>query len=374
MILSNIIMNRPFPAFNQAVKRTLQRSICGYSTTPDTLPTIQKVSLIPGDGIGPEISDSVQAIFNVAKVPIEWEVVNVTPIKGPNGQVSIPAEALASFRRTKIGLKGPLATPIGEGHVSLNLLLRRTFQLYANVRPAKSIVGFPTPYCGVDTVLVRENTEGEYSGIEHEVVPGVVQSIKLITWDASCRVADFSFKYAKEINRPHVTVVHKASIMKGADGMFLDAVKHIATTKHPDVPFVELSLDKACLQIVQNPKLFSKTVLVMPNLYGDILSDLSAGLIGGLGLTPSGNIGKDGALFESVHGTAPDIAGKNVANPTALLLSSIMMLRYMKLNDYADRIESAILTTIADGKTRTRDLNGQASTSEFTRAICDRLL
>lgn len=209
---------------------------------------IHRVSLIPGDGIGPEISQSVQSIFNVANVPIEWEPVNVTPAKGPDGQISIPLDALASFRRTKVGLKGPLATPIGEGHMSLNLLLRRTFQLYANVRPAKTIVGFPTPYQEVDTVLVRENTEGEYSGIEHEVMPGVVQSIKLITWEASCRVSDFAFQYSKDINRPHITVVHKASIMKGADGMFLDAVKHISQ-KYPDVPFVELSLDKACLQV-----------------------------------------------------------------------------------------------------------------------------
>jgi len=254
----------------------------------------------------------------------------------------------------------------------LNLTLRRTFNLFANVRPCRSIEGFKTPYDNVVSVLIRENTEGEYSGIEHEIVPGVVQSIKLITYQASERVARYAFEYARDNNRKHVTAVHKAPIMKMSDGMFLTACRAVKSD-FPDITYDEDLLDRVCLRIVQNPAPYSSRVMVMPNLYGDILSDMCAGLIGGLGLTPSGNIGKDASIFEAVHGSAPDIAGQGKANPTALLLSSIMMLRHMGLYDHAAKIEAAALTTIAEGTRITGDLGGKASTSEYTEAILEKL-
>ncbi|KAJ1508779.1 NAD-dependent isocitrate dehydrogenase, partial [Coelomomyces lativittatus] len=315
----------------------------------------------------PEISESVKKIFAAAKIPIQWEEVSVTPVM-IDGKTTIPPNAIESMKRNKIGLKGPLATPKGKGHVSLNLLLRKTFDLYANLRPCRSIEGFKTPYDAVDTVLIRENTEGEYSGIEHEVVPGVVQSIKLITKEASSRVADFAFQYAKSSGRNSVLAVHKANIMMLSDGMFLEACREVAK-KYPDIKYNEQLLDKSCLHIVQQPRAYSNVVMVMPNLYGDILSDLGAGLIGGLGLTPSGNIGQHASIFESVHGTAPDIAGKDLANPTALLLSAVMMLRHMNLNEKAQQIESAVLNTIKEGKVLTGDLGGSATNSQFTNAI-----
>ncbi|KAI0307168.1 hypothetical protein B0F90DRAFT_1852195 [Multifurca ochricompacta] len=326
------------------------------------------VTLIPGDGIGPEISESVKTIYDAAKVPIQWEEVSVTPVlKG--GKTVIPDQAIQSVRKNTVALKAVL---VGKGHVSLNLTLRRTFNLFANVRPCLSIQGYKTPYDDVNTVLIRENTEGEYSGIEHEVVDGVVQSIKLITWDASERVSRYAFHYARASGRNRVTAVHKANIMKMSDGMFLSACREVAK-EFPDVIYDEDLLDRVCLQITQNPKPFGDRVMVMPNLYGDILSDMCAGLIGGLGLTPSGNIGRDASIFEAVHGSAPDIAGKGLANPTALLLSSLMMLRHMNLNEHADKIEKATLGTIAEGKTITGDLGGRASTKEYTAAIVAKL-
>ncbi|KAF8238730.1 mitochondrial NAD-dependent isocitrate dehydrogenase subunit 2 precursor [Tricholoma matsutake] len=329
------------------------------------------VTLIPGDGIGPEISQSIKDIYVASGVPIQWEEVSVTPVlKG--GKTVIPEMAIQSVKRNTVALKGPLATPIGKGHVSLNLTLRRTFNLFANVRPCVSIQGFKTPYDDVNTVLIRENTEGEYSGIEHEVVDGVVQSIKLITWDASERVARYAFHYAQSSGRKRVTAVHKANIMKMSDGMFLSACREVSK-EFPDVTYDEDLLDRVCLQVVTNPRPYSDRVMVMPNLYGDILSDMCAGLIGGLGLTPSGNIGRDASIFEAVHGSAPDIAGKGLANPTALLLSSLMMLRHMNLHEHANKIEKAALATIAEGKTITGDLGGKASTSEYTSAIIEKL-
>ncbi|PAV20823.1 mitochondrial NAD-dependent isocitrate dehydrogenase subunit 2 precursor [Pyrrhoderma noxium] len=330
------------------------------------------VTLIPGDGIGPEISESIKDIYSAAKVPINWEEVSVTPVlKG--GKTVIPDTAIASVKKNTVALKGPLATPIGKGHVSLNLTLRRTFNLFANVRPCVSIKGYKTPYDDVNTVLIRENTEGEYSGIEHEIVDGVVQSIKLITWDASERVARYAFHYAQQHGRNRVTAVHKANIMKMSDGMFLSACRQVAKD-FPNINYDEELLDRACLQITQNPRPYADRVMVMPNLYGDILSDMCAGLIGGLGLTPSGNIGRDASIFEAVHGSAPDIAGKGLANPTALLLSSIMMLRHMELFQHAEKIEKAALSTIAEGKTITGDLGGKASTKEYTEAIIKKIL
>lgn len=310
----------------------------------------QAVTLIPGDGIGPEISRSVERIFESAHAPVVFESVDVTPVVGLDGKTQIPAEAIESVNRNKIGLKGPLATPIGKGHVSLNLTLRRTFNLFANVRPCRSIEGYKTAYDDVNIVTIRENTEGEYSGIEHMVVDGVVQSIKLITRTASERIANFAFEYARANKRSTVTAVHKANIMRLSDGLFLQCCRE-ASERNPDINYQEVFLDTTCLNMVKDPSVYD--VLVMPNLYGDILSDLGAGLIGGLGLTPSGNIGMDGvAVFEAVHGTAPDIAGQDKANPTALLLSGVMMLRHMRLNAYADVIENACFKTIAEGKAK----------------------
>nr|AAW25157.1 SJCHGC02901 protein [Schistosoma japonicum] len=282
----------------------------------------------------------------------------------------MPQSSLDTIRKHGIGLKGPLATPIGKGHQSLNLALRKEFNLYANVRPCKSIEGYETPYKNVDLVTVRENTEGEYSGIEHVIVDGVVQSIKLITQDASRRVARFAFQYAKDNGRRCVTAVHKANIMRMSDGLFLQVCREEAA-RHREIEFHEMFLDTVCLNLVQDPTRFD--VLVMPNLYGDILSDLAAGLIGGLGVTPSGNIGETGAIFESVHGTAPDIAGQDRANPTALLFSAVMMLRYMNLSKYADLIESAVLDTIRDAKHLTADLGGSSTCSQYTKEICHKI-
>ncbi|XP_028814038.1 isocitrate dehydrogenase [NAD] subunit alpha, mitochondrial isoform X1 [Denticeps clupeoides] len=332
---------------------------------------LQTVTLIPGDGIGPEISTAVMKIFEAAKAPIQWEERNVTAIKGPGGKWMIPTEAKDSMDKSKIGLKGPLKTPIAAGHPSMNLLLRKTFDLYANVRPCVSIEGYKTPYTDVDLVTIRENTEGEYSGIEHVIVDGVVQSIKLITEEASQRIAEYAFEYARNNQRASVTAVHKANIMRMSDGLFLRKCREVAEN-FKDIKFTEMYLDTVCLNMVQDPTQFD--VLVMPNLYGDILSDLCAGLIGGLGVTPSGNIGANGvAIFESVHGTAPDIAGKDLANPTALLLSAVMMLRHMGLHGQAKKIETACFDTIRDKKVLTKDLGGNSKCSEFTGEICRRV-
>ncbi|XP_068579945.1 isocitrate dehydrogenase [NAD] subunit alpha, mitochondrial isoform X2 [Cebidichthys violaceus] len=358
-------------AWRSAVSR-----VVGALKTETPLPRtftrgIQTVTLIPGDGIGPEISTAVMKIFEVAEAPIQWEERNVTAIQGPGGKWMIPPDAKESMDRNKIGLKGPLKTPIAAGHPSMNLLLRKTFDLYANVRPCVSIEGYKTPYTDVNLVTIRENTEGEYSGIEHVIVDGVVQSIKLITEQASQRIAEYAFEYAKNNQRASVTAVHKANIMRMSDGLFLRKCRE-AAEKHKDVKFNEMYLDTVCLNMVQDPTKFD--VLVMPNLYGDILSDLCAGLIGGLGVTPSGNIGTNGvAIFESVHGTAPDIAGKDMANPTALLLSAVMMLRHMGLHGHAKKIETACFDVIRDKKVLTKDLGGNSKCSEFTEAICQRV-
>ncbi|XP_036869487.2 isocitrate dehydrogenase [NAD] subunit alpha, mitochondrial isoform X2 [Manis javanica] len=332
---------------------------------------VQTVTLIPGDGIGPEISAAVMKIFDAAKAPIQWEERNVTAVQGPGGKWMIPPEAKESMAKNKMGLKGPLKTPIAAGHPSMNLLLRKTFDLYANVRPCVSIEGYKTPYTDVNIVTIRENTEGEYSGIEHVIVDGVVQSIKLITEQASRRIAEFAFEYARSRHRSSVTAVHKANIMRMSDGLFLQKCREVAENCK-DIKFNEMYLDTVCLNMVQDPSQFD--VLVMPNLYGDILSDLCAGLIGGLGVTPSGNIGANGvAIFESVHGTAPDIAGKDMANPTALLLSAVMLLRHMGLPEHAARIEAACFATIKDGRSLTKDLGGNAKCSDFTEEICRRV-
>ncbi|KAJ4844335.1 Isocitrate dehydrogenase [NAD] catalytic subunit 5, mitochondrial [Turnera subulata] len=309
-------------------------------------------TLFPGDGIGPEIAESVKQVFREAEVPIVWEEHYVGDQIDPRTQSFLTWESLDSVRRNKVGLKGPMATPIGKGHRSLNLTLRKELNLYANVRPCYSLKGYKTRYDNVDLITIRENTEGEYSGLEHQVVRGVVESLKIITRQASLRVAEYAFHYAKAHGRQR-------------------CCREVAE-KYPDIVYEEVVIDNCCMMLVKNPALFD--VLVMPNLYGDIISDLCAGLIGGLGLTPSCNIGEGGiALAEAVHGSAPDIAGKNLANPTALLLSAVTMLRHLELHDKADRIQDAILNTIAEGKYRTADLGGTSSTTEFTKAICDHL-
>ncbi|KAL9920307.1 isocitrate dehydrogenase [NAD] subunit alpha, mitochondrial-like [Glossina fuscipes fuscipes] len=334
-------------------------------------PQKTKVTVVEGDGVGPEITDAVMQIFDIASVPIEWEKVSVAPKLDDKGNMVIPAEALESFKRNKIGLKGPLMTPVGKGFRSLNITLRKEFNLYANVRPCKNIEGCSTPYKDVDIVTVRENTEGEYSGIEHEIVDGVVQSIKLITKDASMRVCKYAFEYAKKNRRKKVTVVHKADIMHLSDGLFLTSAKKVAK-QYPDINFDDLNLATLCLNIVQDPSEFD--VLVMPNLYGDIISDTCSGLIGGLGLTASVNMGDEVAIFEAVHGTAPDIAGKDIANPTALLLSALMMLEHMGLEDMHKQISSAVYAVLKEGKVRTKDLGGVSTCSEYTEEICTKLV
>ncbi|KAG6547628.1 hypothetical protein Mapa_011077 [Marchantia paleacea] len=333
--------------------------------------TTVTATLFPGDGIGPEIAASVKEIFKAAQVPIEWEEHFVGKTVDPRTGSFLTWESMESVRRNGIGLKGPMATPIGKGHKSLNLTLRKELGLYANVRPCLSIPGYKTRYDNVDLVTIRENTEGEYSGLEHQVVKGVVESLKIITRQASLRVAEYAFHYAQTHGRKRVSAIHKANIMKKTDGLFLQCCREVAE-KYPDILYEEVIIDNCCMMLVKNPSLFD--VLCMPNLYGDIISDLCAGLIGGLGLTPSGNIGDNGlALMEAVHGTAPDIAGKNMANPTALLLSSVMMLQHLNMNDKADQIHKAILQTIAEGKYLTGDLGGKAGTTDYTKAVIDNL-
>eukprot|EP01125_Pyxidicula_operculata_P008908 TRINITY_DN2947_c0_g1_i2.p1 TRINITY_DN2947_c0_g1~~TRINITY_DN2947_c0_g1_i2.p1 ORF type:complete len:355 (-),score=75.27 TRINITY_DN2947_c0_g1_i2:22-1086(-) len=322
--------------------------------------TSRTLTLIPGDGIGPEISEAMKTIFKEAGVPVDWETQHVTPEKG------VTDEVIQSIHRNGVGLKGPLATPIGKGHRSLNLALRQEFDLFANVRPAKTVVGARCGYDNVDVVTIRENTEGEYSGIEHKVAPGVHESIKLITYEASKRVADYAFQYAIKHGRKRVTAVHLAKVMRQSDGLFADTCREVST-KYPLIKYEEMTLGHACMKLVMNPADFD--VMVLPNLYGDVVSDLCAGLIGGLGLTPSGNIGAKYSIFESVHGTAPDIAGKDLANPTALVMSAVMMLRHIHLENYANVIENAILSTIKERNHVTKDLGGDAKCSEFVDAV-----
>eukprot|EP00899_Mesostigma_viride_P011041 jgi/Mesvir1/19939/Mv13204-RA.1 len=341
----------------------------GYADA--TAEKMRTVTLFPGDGIGPEIANSVKTVFQSARVPIQWEEHMIGKSIDPLTNSFVTKVSMDSVLRNRVGLKGPMTTPIGKGFRSLNLTLRKELGLFANVRPCLSIPGYKTRYDNVDLVTIRENTEGEYSGLEHVVVPGIVESLKVITRTASTRVAEYAFKYAVDNNRKKVTAVHKANIMKMSDGLFLQCCREVAE-KFPQIEYKELIIDNCCMQLVKNPQIYD--VLVMPNLYGDIISDLCAGLIGGLGLTPSGNIGDNGlALMEAVHGTAPDIAGQNKANPTALLLSSVMMLRHMGMSDKAELIQKAVLDTIASKEALTGDLGGKAGTSDFTKAVCDRI-
>src|SRR6202790_1246471 len=325
-----------------------------------------KVTLIPGEGIGPEVASSVRRILAATGVKIDWaELEGRTDKSTEKGQL-VSQSAVESVRRNHVALKGPMATAIAGGAPSVNVALRKTLDLYANLRPVKNLPGVKSRFEGVDIVLVRENTEDLYSGLEHEVVPGVVESLKIITERASTRIARFAFEYAKKMGRKKIHAIHKANIMKLSDGLFLHSVRAVAE-KYKDIEYKELIVDNACMQIVMNPAQFD--VLLLPNLYGDVMSDLAAGLVGGLGVVPSGNIGAESAIFEAVHGTAPDIAGKGLANPTALLMSSILMLNHLGEQTAAERIEKALIKVYKEGKHVTKDVGGKAGTQEFTDAV-----
>ena len=325
------------------------------------------ITLIPGDGIGPEVTAAVVRILAAAGVAIEWDRHDAGVVAFKRFGQSLPADLLDSIRRNKVALKGPVTTPIAEGFTSVNVGLRKALDLYANLRPVRNLDGVESRFKDVDLVIVRENTEDLYSGLEHEVIPGVVESLKIITERASTRIAHFAFTHARETGRQRVTAIHKANIMKLGDGLFLESARTVSR-QYTDIAYDERIVDAACMHLVMHPEKFD--VLLLPNLYGDIVSDLCAGLVGGLGVVPGANMGGDCAVFEAVHGSAPDIADKNLANPTALLLSALMMLDHIGERTRAERIRVALAKILTDGRIRTRDLGGQASTTEFTDAIC----
>jgi len=327
-----------------------------------------KVTLIPGEGIGPEVAAATRQIIDATGAQIEWEEIQARAGEGA-GQL-LNSAAIDSVRRNRVALKGPMATAIAGGAPSVNVALRKTLDLYANLRPVKNLPGVKSHFDNVDVVLVRENTEDLYSGLEHEVVPGVVESLKIITEKASTRIARFAFEYAKREGRKKIHAIHKANIMKLSDGLFLKSVRAVAE-KYPEIEYKELIVDNACMQMVLKPEQYD--VLLLPNLYGDVMSDLAAGLVGGLGVVPSGNIGDEAAMFEAVHGTAPDIAGKGLANPTALLMSSIMMLDHLGERSAASRIEAALEKVYREAKHTTQDVGGKAGTREFTEALVEAL-
>jgi isocitrate dehydrogenase (NAD+) len=324
------------------------------------------ITLIPGDGIGPEVTAAVQQILRAAGVPIEWEEHQAGVAAVEKTGQTLPSELLESIRRNKVALKGPVTTPIGGGFTSVNVGLRKALDLYSNLRPVRNLPGVSARFQGVDLVIVRENTEDLYAGLEHEVVPGVVESLKIITERASTRIAQFAFDYARSHGRRRVTAIHKANIMKQSDGLFLECCRTVSG-EYTDITYDERIVDAACMHLVMNPAQFD--VLVMPNLYGDIVSDLCAGLVGGLGVVGAANIGLASSVFEAVHGSAPDIAGKGLANPTALLLAAIMMLQHIDERPAADRIIKALDAVLAGGGARTRDLGGTATTREFADAV-----
>ena len=325
-----------------------------------------KVTLIPGEGIGPEVSTATRRILEAAGVQIDWEELEGRTDKTTDQGQLINQVAIDSVRKNRVALKGPMATAIAGGAPSVNVALRKRLDLYANLRPVKNLPGVKARIEDVDVVLVRENTEDLYSGLEHEVVPGVVESIKIITEKASTRIAKFAFEYAVRNGRKKIHAIHKANIMKLSDGLFLKSIRTVAE-KYPQIEYKEMIVDNACMQIVMNPQQFD--MLLLPNLYGDVMSDLAAGLVGGLGVVPSANIGDDCAMFEAVHGTAPDIAGKGLANPTALLMSSILMLDHLGERSAARRIEAAMERVYREGQHTTHDVGGKANTKEFTDAL-----
>ena len=324
------------------------------------------ITLIPGDGIGPEVASNVVRIIEAGGAEIEWETHYAGAQALEKFGNTLPESLLESIKRNGVALKGPITTPVGKGFTSVNVGLRKTLDLYANLRPVRALPNVPCRYPELDLVVVRENTESLYAGIEHVVVPGVVESIKIITEKASTRIARFAFEYARREGRKKITAVHKANIMKLSDGLFLDCFRNVAKG-YPEIEADDKIIDNACMQLVMRPEQFD--VMLLENLYGDIVSDLCAGLVGGLGLVPGANIGELGAVFEAVHGSAPDIAGQGIANPTALLQSGILMLRYLNEREAAERIETAMLAVFAEGKVRTRDIGGTAKTAEFADAI-----
>jgi len=324
------------------------------------------ITLIPGDGIGAEVSRAVQLIIHAAGVNVDWEETAARAELERRGTDFMQSGVLESIRKNKVALKGPLATAVATGAPSINVGLRKALDLYANLRPVKSVEGVKSRYDDVDLVLVRENTEDLYAGLEHTVVPGVVESLKIITEKASTRIARFAFEYARKHARKTIHSIHKANIMKLSDGLFLTSIRAVAA-QYPEIEYKELIIDNACMQMVLKPQQFD--VLLLTNLYGDIMSDLAAGLVGGLGLVPSANLGEGAAIFEAVHGTAPDIAGKGVANPTALLMSAIMMLEHIGEGAAARSIQNALMTVYRKGSVLTRDVGGRATTSQFTDAV-----
>jgi isocitrate dehydrogenase (NAD+) len=324
------------------------------------------VTLIPGDGVGPEISKAAQQIIAASGVAIEWEEMPAREEVERRGDDFLHSGVLDSIRRNRVALKGPLTTAIGGGQRSINVGLRQALDLYVNLRPVKNIPGVKSVFENVDIVLVRENTEDLYAGLEHTVVPGVVESLKIITERASTRIARFAFEYARKHGRKKVHAIHKANIMKLSDGLFLTSIRKVAL-EYAEIEYKEMIIDNACMQIVMNPHQFD--MLLLTNLYGDIMSDLAAGLVGGLGVVPSGNIGEQVALFEAVHGTAPDIAGKGIANPTAILLSSVMMLNHLGEYEAAQRIQEGIEQVYREGSALTPDVGGRATTGEFSAGV-----
>ena len=329
-----------------------------------------RVTLIPGDGIGPEVAAATVDLLRAAGASIEWIEQQAQPIIARRRE-DVEADPLVrSLLETRVGLKGPITTPVAEGHPSINVALRKALDLYANFRPVKKLPGIETPFPDIDLIVVRENTESLYAGLEHTVVPGVVESLKIITAAASTRIARFAFDYARKFGRKLVTGVHKANIMKLSDGLFLECLRTVAKD-YPEITYREVIVDNCCMQLVMRPQQFD--VLLLENLYGDIISDLAAGLVGGLGLVPGANLGEKCAVFEAVHGSAPDIAGRKLANPTALMLSAVLMLRHLGQEAAADRVARAIDRVYTERRHLTRDVGGSASTDEFTKALIGEL-
>jgi isocitrate dehydrogenase (NAD+) len=328
------------------------------------------VTLIPGDGIGPEVMAAAVRVIDASGVRIKWDTQEAGAAALKRYDNPVPAALLASLRRTRIALKGPLETRIAEGFRSINVYLRKAFDLYANLRPTRSLPGIETPFRNVDLIVIRENTEDLYAGIEHQVTPGVVESVKIITARASTRIARFAFEFARRNQRKSVTAIHKANIMKLSDGLFLKCARRVAAD-YKDIEYREQIVDAACMKLVTAPSMFD--VLLLENLYGDIVSDLCAGLVGGLGLVPGANFGERGAIFEAVHGTAPDIAGRNCANPVAAILSGAMLVEYLGHPRVATRIRTAVRRALRSGRAMTPDLGGKATTTEITEEILEEL-
>ncbi|MFH0794332.1 MAG: isocitrate/isopropylmalate family dehydrogenase, partial [bacterium] len=321
---------------------------------------------IPGDGIGPEVVGAAVKVLEATGLRFEWESFEAGGDVAVKYGSALPDAAMDSIRKNGVALKGPITTPIGQGYASANVALRKRLNLFASVRPVRSIPGIKTRYENVDLIVVRENTEDLYSGLEHLVVPGVVESLKIITEKASLRIGNFAFRSARHLRRKKVTAIHKANIMKLSDGLFLECTRK-AATNYPEIKYEEMIVDSTCMKLVTDPCRFD--VLLMENLYGDIISDLCAGFVGGLGVVPSANYGEDVAVFEAVHGSAPDIAGRGIANPTAVIMSAVEMLRYLHEEEAADNIATALFRVFSDGNVRTPDLGGSATTDDFTNAV-----